>query len=81
MPKTSKWKAQHVGCQKAVDDLKAHYEAMLQKRLSFVCSGCGDDFTETIESFALQPMKEVTAPSLCYGCGHGYEDDQESGEA
>ena len=23
----SKWKAQHVGCQKAVDDLKSHYGA------------------------------------------------------
>lgn len=73
-PRLSKWQAQHKDCQAAVDNLKAHYEKLLQRRVSFICSDCGDDFTETIEALAFAAVEdEIQAPALCVRCGHGAE--------
>lgn len=34
MPKLSKWRAQHVGCQKAVDDLKADLMVEIERLIA-----------------------------------------------
>lgn len=75
--RVSRWKAQHVGCQKAVDNVKAdlaaeieRLTAALAKQLAITCWECSEVFTETFQRLSEQPGDVVSAPMLCEDCGH-----------
>lgn len=73
-PRSSRWKAQHVGCQQAVDNVKADYEKMLGKQIHFICQDCSEAFAVPLSTFARQRIHDIMAPALCNSCGHGAED-------
>ena len=42
-------------------------------RITFMCSDCGEDFTELVQTFIGIPQDEVIAPALCNECSHSTE--------
>ena len=45
----------------------------------FTCSGCSEEFSESVQAFVDAPRDEALAPALCRNCGHGDDDDEEWG--
>ena len=79
----SRWQAQHVGCQQAVDNVKADLMAEIDQvrtmPLTFTCHDCGEYFVETVERFLNEGRESgepILAPTLCVDCGHGGEPRQ-----
>ena len=42
--------------------------------INFICTNCGEDFSEPVQAFIDQPGDEVQAPALCKDCGCNAED-------
>lgn len=41
----------------------------MAKTIRFTCSGCDEDFIESVQEIADMPQDEINAPVLCKSCG------------
>lgn len=43
-------------------------------RITFICTNCGEDFSESVQEILDMPQDEIMAPSLCRDCGCNADD-------